>query len=298
MLVRPRTVPSRIGLALLGVALLAGIPRGGRAEPDEPPVDPRAPVVTLDALPLGVPLDRLDDGARARVDAILGTTLLSHRVAGLRTRSREPVFLFLLDHPDFAAAVVRALRLGQYQVERRDDGFWGDDSRGARGLIRVLYADEGRRLYHLDGVYEGRGLPAIQGRMLVLIEFRHEADPAGGTVLEASVTGHVRLDTPVVGALAQLATTIARPTVERAADRKVRRFFGTVARVSRWAYDQPDQFWAALEGNPEVPQDATLAAFRQILLDGRPPVWASEPFQLLPFDTLDSDLEGPEATSP
>jgi hypothetical protein len=64
MLVRPRTVPSRIGLALLGIALLAGIPRGGRAEPDEPPV------VTLDALPLGVPLDRLDDGARARVDAI------------------------------------------------------------------------------------------------------------------------------------------------------------------------------------------------------------------------------------
>src|SRR5262249_40686072 len=178
------------------------------------------------------------------------------------------------------------------------DGFWGDDSRGARGMIRVLYADEGHRLYHLDGAYEGRGLPAIQGRMLVLIEFRHEEDPAGGTYLEASVTGYVTLDTPPVGAIAQLATTIARSAVERAADRKVRRFFGTVGRVSRWAYDQPDQFWAALEGNPAVPQDATLAAFRQILLDGRPPLWASEPFQLLPVEALAAELDQREPTSP
>jgi hypothetical protein len=298
MPVRLRTVPLRIGLVLLAVVALAGLPRGGGAEPDEPPVESGPPLVTLDALPLGIPSARLSDEARARVDAILGTTLLAHRVTGLRTRSREPVFLFLLDHPDFAAAVVRALRLGQYHVEKRDDGFWGDDSRGARGMIRLLYADEGRRLYHLDGVYEGRGLPTIQGRMLVLIEFRHEADPAGGTYLEASVTGHVKLDTPLVGAIAQLATTLARSTVERAADRKVRRFFGTVSRVSRWAYDQPDEFWAALEGNPEVPQDATLVAFRQILLDGRPPAWASGPYQLLPVDALDSELDEPEPTSP
>jgi hypothetical protein len=298
MRVRLRTVPPRIGLLLLAVAALAGVPRDSRAEPDEPPVDSSTPLVTLDALPLGIPLSRLDDDARARVDAILNTTLLSHRVTGLRSRSREPVFLFLLDHPDFAAAVVRALRLGQYQVERRSEGFWGDDSRGARGMIRVLYQDEGRRLYHLDGLYEGRGLPAIQGRMLVLIEFQHETDAAGTTYLEASVTGHVKLDTPLVGAIAQLATTIARSTVERAADRKVRRFFGTVARVSRWAYEQPDQFWAALESNPDVPQDATLTAFRQILLDGRPPLWASEPFQLLPVEAVDAEIDEPEATSP
>jgi hypothetical protein len=115
----------------------------------------------------------------------------------------------------------------------------------------------------------------------VLIEFQHEDDPAGGTRVEASVAGHVRLDTPLVGPVAQLATALARPTVERAAERKVRRFFGTVARVSRWAYDQPEQLWAAIEGHPEVPQDATLAAFQQILLADRPPAWVREPFRLL-----------------
>ena len=99
------------------------------AEAAEPPLDPRVPVVTLDALPLGVPLDRLDDEARGRAEAVLEGSLFSHRVTGLRSRSREPIFTFLLDHPDFAAAVARALRLGKYQVEARDDGFWGDDTR-------------------------------------------------------------------------------------------------------------------------------------------------------------------------
>ncbi len=290
----------RLGLVLLAVAALAVSARGVGAEPVESPRDPTGPIVTLDALPLGVPLARLDDEARGLAEAVLGTSLFSQRVTGLRSRSREPVFRFLLDHPDFAAAVARALRLGKYQVEARDDGFWGDDSRGARGMIRVLYADEGRRLYHLDGMYETRGLPTIQGRMLVMIEFQHEDDPAGGTRVEASVTGHMRLDTPLMGAVAQLATTLARPTVERAVERKVRRFFATVARVSRWAHDEPEEFWAALDGHPEIPQNATLAAFRQILLAGRPPAWASERFHLLPVDVLDLEPEEaePPSTSP
>jgi hypothetical protein len=285
----------RLGLALLAVAALAISPRGVDAEPVEP--EPSGPIVTLDALPLGVPFASLDEEARGRAEAVLGTSLFSHRVTGLRARSREPIFRFLLDHPDFAAAVARALRLGKYQVEARDDGFWGDDSRGARGMIRVLYADEGRRLYHLEGMYEARGLPTIQGRMLVMIEFQHEDDPAGGTRVEASVTGHMRLDTPVMGAVAQLVTTLARPAVERAVERKVRRFFATVARVSRWAHDEPEEFWAALEGHPEISQHATLAAFREILLAGRPPAWASEPFRLIPVTVQDLEPEEAEPTS-
>ena len=69
----------------------------------------------------------------------------------------------------------------------------------------------------------------------------------------------------------------------------MRRFFGTVARVSRWAHDEPDQFWAALEGNSEIPQDVTLAAFRQILLADRPPAWAGNAYRLLPAEALDLD---------
>jgi hypothetical protein len=255
-------------------------------------------MVTLDALPLGVPFARLGESARGRAEAVLGSSFFAHRITGLRARSREPVFRFLLDHLDFATAVARALRLGQYVATPLDDGYWGDDRRGARGRIRVLHAEEGRRLFHLEGTYEGRGLPVIKGQMLVLIEFQHLEDTGGETQVETSLTGHVRLDTPLVGGLAQLMATVARPTLERAAERKVRRFFSTVARVSRWAYDEPEKVWAALESNPAVPQDATLAAFREILLAGRPPIWASEPFSLIPAGTTKVASPEAEATSP
>jgi hypothetical protein len=288
----------RIGLVLLAAVALITAPRGGRAERAEPPLDSVVPMVTLDALPLGVPLARLDEDARQRAEAVLGTSVFSHRVGGLSARSREPVFRFLLDHPDFAASVARALKLAKYHVEPREDGYWGDDARGARGMIRVLYADDGRRLVHLDGMYDHQGLPTIRGQMLLLIDFQHREDPSGETRVEASITGHFRLDTPLVGTVAQLATTLARPAVERAIERKVRRFFATVARVSRWAYDEPEQFWAALERHPEIPQDATLAAFQQVLLAGRPPAWAGEPFRLVPAEALDLDREMGEPTSP
>ena len=107
-------------------------PRGGRAERGRVAArSGRARCVTLDALPLGVPLARLDDEARGRAEAVLGTSLFSHRVTGLRSRSREPVFRFLLDHPDFAAAVARALRLGKYQVEARGRRVLGRRHAGA-----------------------------------------------------------------------------------------------------------------------------------------------------------------------
>ena len=295
---RPRSrVGSGLALAVL-VAVAIVAPRGADAERPEPPAETTVPMVTLDALPLGVPLTRLDESARGRAEAVLGASLFAHRITGLRARSREPVFTFLLDHLDFATAVARALRLGQYVATPLDDGYWGDDRRGASGRIRVLHAEEGRRLFHLEGTYEGRRLPTINGQMLVLIEFQHGDDAGGGTQVEASLTGHVRLDTPLIGGLAQLAATVARPTLERAAERKVRRFFSTVARVSRWAYDEPEKVWAALEGHPEVPQDATLAAFREILLAGRPPLWASEPFSLVPAGTREVVSPEAEATSP
>jgi hypothetical protein len=266
-------------VALAFLASLAAMPPSGAAEPpdaEEPPV----PVVTLDVLPLSISTADLPPAARARAEAVLTRSLFAQRVTGIRFPSREPVYRFLLDHPDFAASVARALRLGQYRLTPIEDGYWGDDGRGATGHVQVLYADDHRRLYYLAGRYQHRLLPAIEGQILLLLEFRHEDDGAGGTVVEQSLTGHVRIDTPLVGAIAQALGALTRPLVERTVEGKVRRFFRTVARVSRWAYDEPEQLAAALDGHPDVGPAPTVAAFRAILLADRPPAWARASFRL------------------
>lgn len=272
-----------VALALL--ATLAAAPRPGAAEPPDPgeapvPGEPPVPVVTLDAQPLPLPLTDLPAAARARAETVLAGSLFAQRVTGLRFASREPVYRFLLDHPDFAASVARALRLGQYRLTPVADGYWGDDGRGASGRVQLLYADDHRRLYYLAGRYEHRAMPVIEGQILLLLEFQHEDDGAGGTIVEQGLTGHVRIDTPIVGALAQAVGALARPLVEHAVEGKVRRFFRTVARVSRWAYEEPEQLAAALDGHPEIEPGATVAAFRAILLADRPPAWARASFRL------------------
>lgn len=270
-------------LLALGLALALGVaPRIGGAEPEEAAFPASSvPIVTLDALPLPVPIAALAGPARSRAEAVLAQSIFAQRVTGIRHQSREAVFRFLLDHPDFAASVARALRLGEYQITSLPDGYWADDNRGATGVLRVLYADDERRLFHLEGRYERRLLPTIEGQVLVLLEFHHAEDEQGG-VVESSLTGHVRVDTPIAGAVAHAISTLSRPAVERTVERKVRRFFNTVARVSRWAHDEPEQLASALDGHPEVPPGPALAAFRTILLAGRPPAWARAPFRLIP----------------
>jgi hypothetical protein len=274
----PRRVVALV--VLVGLVTWPATVRLAAADPDDiatPPV----PVVTLDVLPLSVSTAALTPVARARAESVLAGSIFAQRVDGIRFRSREAVYRFLLDHPDFAATVARVLRLGEYRVTPREDGYWGDDNRGAKGMMHVLFADDSRRLYYLEGRYERPLVPTIQGRILVLLEFHHEPSELGGTEVIQGLTGHVRIDTALVGAAAHLLGILSRSLVERAVERKVQRFFGTVARVSRWAHDEPDQLMAALEGHPDVPADGTLAEFRAILLEGRPPLWAQDSFHLI-----------------
>ncbi len=271
---------SRRLAALALILLLGGVARVARADSDAV-AGPPVPIVTLDVLPLPMSTAELAGPARARAETVLARSIFAQQVTGIRFPSREAVYRFLLDHPDFAASVARALRVGEYRVTPVEDAYRGDDNRGASGMIRVLYADDSRRLYYLEGRYERPLLPTIEGQILVLLDFHHEPDERGGTVVEQNLTGHVRIDTPLVGALAQVVGALTRPLVEGAVERKVRRFFGTVARVSRWAYEEPEQFAAALDGHPEVEAGPTLTAFRAILLEGRPPAWARAPFRLV-----------------
>lgn len=279
---RPTPRRGTPGWRLVVVALIlatGAAPAAG--EPVEP--DPGPATVTLDALPLSIPLAALDPAARTRAETVLGGSAFAHRITALRARSREAVFHFLLDHPDFAAGVARALRLGGYRVSAAGDGYDADDTRGAQGTIRLLHAGAGQRLYHVAGRYQTRGLPPIEGQMLVDLEFHHAPVGEADSVLQLSLTGHLRIDTPVVGTLAQAVALLARPVVERAVERKVRRFFDTVARVSRWAHDEPEELLAALDGHPELQASAEqLETFRRILLAGRRPAWARLPLRLLP----------------
>jgi len=292
----------KISLVFVVVLSTAGVGSGEEPEPGGVPAPnetvleeatplprPDGTVTLRPAWDRAIPFQALTPEFQHVVNEVVGHAVFSHHVRGITYRSRKEVFQFLTERPEFAAVLARILRVGDYQVIRTADGYWGDDSRGATGLIRVLHVDEARRLYYLEGSYSKRLLPTIRGRVLIVEETQHHQGEDGTGYAETTLTGYLRLDSAITEFLAR----ITRPIAEAAVERKVRRFFRTVSRVSQYAHDDPEGFYELLAGHPDLPQE-TLSSFRDVLLAHRTPPWAEgKQFRLIP----DADLERPGSSS-
>ena len=196
---------------------------------------------------------------------------LARQVRDISFRSRKPVFDYLLDNPDFAADVARALREGKYRIRRVGDAFEADDGHGGRGTMKFLLNEDGRRLYYLQGRYDPPLLPTLTGRLVILLDAEHLDGPDGVTYCAMKFAGYLKLDNAMADAVARVMKMFSEDQV----DRRVRRFFGHVAAVSRRAYNDPEGLAELLATQPQLPADQ-VAAFRELLLAQVLPGWAED----------------------
>jgi hypothetical protein len=201
----------------------------------------RASMVTL---PMEMPADQ-----RARLERLAEAAAVTARVDTEPFLTRRDVFDYLLDHPDFATHVTRALRLARYRIWRTPEGMYLDDGWGATGHFAVIHAAARRRVMYARGSYRQAVLPAINGEAVVMIEY--EATPLGGgrDRVRATVSGFVKLDSAVLS----LATKLAGPIAQRKADLEAQRLMRTFARASRRIDDNPMDVYEQVRQRPDVP---------------------------------------------
>lgn len=221
-----------------------------------------------------IPWDRLDLHTSLLISDVVAGALLAHQVDGIWYRSRKEVFDFLFEHPDFAANVARVLREGRYRVRQTPGGYEAEDGRGAHGFFRPVIADADRRVFYLEGRYDRPYLPTLSGRLVLVLETVHRTNPGGTSYAEMRVTGFLRLDNAVIERLARIAVNLSRSLM----DRRIRRFFRHVERVSLRAYADPEGLAEELAQHPDLPAER-VAQFRKVLLAHRLPAWA-EPLGL------------------
>ena len=263
-----------LGPALGAATLAAEEPRsdaaGERARPDAPPA-PMALGLTEATRERDIPWDRLDGDAYDLVRDVVHGAALAQEVRDITFRSRKPVFDYLLDNPDFAAEVARILRQGKYRIRRVGDGYEADDGHGGRGTMRFLLNEEGRRVYYLQGKYDPPLLPTLTGRLVILLDAEHLDGPDGVTYCAMKFAGYLKLD----GAMADAVARVMQMFSEAQVDKRVRRFFGHVAAVSRRAYNDPEGLAELLASQPGLPPDQ-VAVFRELLLAQVTPGWAAD----------------------
>lgn len=197
---------------------------------------------------------------RARLEAVTQAAAVSTSVEAEPFVARAEVFEYLLDHPEFASRVTRALKAARYRIWREADGLHLDDGWGIVGRFDLVYAAGRTRVMHARGIYQKRFLPDIHGEAVVMIEYGFRPAPDGKSLVAATVTGFVRLDSGFLTVATKLATPIARAKADREAKLLVKVF----ARVSRAADESPAALVQALAHQPDV-MPRELAEFRRIL---------------------------------
>lgn len=204
--------------------------------------------------------DRIPEAARSRVQVVTDNPSLAVQVDAEPFVARRDVFEYLLDHPEFATHVTRALRFARYRIWRTPAGLGIDDGWGTVGTFELVHASEGVRLMFARGAYQQRFLPDIYGQAVVLIDYGARPAPNGRSQINAAVTGFVKLDSRILTLASKLATSVATAKGEKEARRLVRVF----AKTTRAIDADPVGVIDKLRQRPDVPA-RELEEFRRLL---------------------------------
>lgn len=209
----------------------------------EPPTSAPAPGVSL-----------------AQLDEVRRNPSVSAHAEGQPFVGRREVFEFLLDHPDFATHISRALRLARYRMWRTDEGLFVDDGWGATGRVFVVYAASGTRVLYARGEFQHGLLPTISGEAVVTINYEVQPAADGRDLLSAAISSRLKIG----GALGDLVARLAGSLATEKAEKESRRLVRTFARVLQAVDEKPAAVYASLRERPDVPQ-RELEQFRVLL---------------------------------
>jgi hypothetical protein len=197
---------------------------------------------------------------RARLEEIVKKSFASTRVEHEPYAVRPELWEYLLDHPEFATHVTRALKLARYRVWHDDSGLWLDDGWGVQGQFTVVHAARGRRVMYARGRFEQKLFPEIRGQAVATLEYVFRPDGEGHMLVATVASGYVQVDNRALNALGKLAA----PVVQAKADREAGLLLRTFARVTRALEQTPAEVYQLVRARPDVPR-RELEEFRRLL---------------------------------
>jgi hypothetical protein len=207
------------------------------------------------ALPTGLP-----ESERTRLEQVIQHVSVSARSDGEAFRVRGDVFEYLLDHPEFATHLIRALEIGRYRIWREPDGLWLDDAAGALVQFHIVHAEHGSRVFYLQGRYQPPVLPAIHGRVVVLLRYTAEPVADGKSLITPAMASFVRIDNAVVEVLARMFSAVVAPRARKVTERIV----VDIRKTARVIDTDPARVDDVLRRRTDVPP-RELAEFRRLL---------------------------------
>ena len=198
------------------------------------------------------PLDHVDAAWTCRLEPIIAHYTTANKIGPIRTPLPEDVYLYLLEHPVMTAALANRLDLGLYKAEMRGpEAFWATDGEGTEGIVRPLYQDRSTRIYYLEGTHDGRFVPRVSGKALVLFRLQPIKDGQGIESIDNTMVAYLRLDNRLYSGLLSL----LRPLIGTVLNRQVLKAFDAARRLAGAMRDHPDQVLFEATDPPGLPDE-------------------------------------------
>ncbi|ODT46374.1 MAG: hypothetical protein ABS70_00820 [Nitrospira sp. SCN 59-13] len=198
------------------------------------------------------PLDQVDAAWTCRLEPIIAHYTTANKVGPIRTMLPEGIYLYLLEHPVMAAALVNRLDLGLYKAELRGpEEFWATDGEGTEGIVHPLYQDRSTRIYYIEGTHDGRFLPRVSGKALVLFKLQPVKDGQGGESMDNTMVAYLRLDNRLYSGL----LSMLRPLIGNVVSRQVVKAFDAARRLAGAMRDHPEQVLFEATDPPGLPDE-------------------------------------------
>ncbi len=214
---------------------------------------------------LTFPVSKVEARWVCPLQAIISDYTTTNKVGPIQTPLSELVYLYLLDRPPMAAALINRLDLGLYKSEARGPGrFWGNDGEGTSGIVELVYQDRANRIYYLEGSHKGILLPHVTGKAVVFVRMNPMKDGQGHDAVETTLVAYTKLDSRVLAGLVSL----IRPLVASTVARKLTKGVDVVTRLGHEMRHHPDRVLFEATDPPSLP-DEEVAFLKTILGDGR-----------------------------
>ena len=210
---------------------------------------------------IAFPSEKITGDWTCRLQFVIDHHVSANTVGPLKVAMAETVYLYLLDRPPVAAALINRLDLADYKSEERGPGrWWGSDGEGTEGIVQLVYQDRTTRVYYLEGTHHSRLLPNVSGKAVIFLRMRPVKDERGSDAMESTMVAYTMLDNRVLSGFVSL----LRPLVDATVMRKLSKGVETVNRLGLEMGQQPDRVLFEATDPPPLPQQ-DVAFLTQVL---------------------------------
>lgn len=166
-------------------------------------------------------------------------------------------FIYLMDHMDAAALLLRTFDSQNISVKRVNRKFYVDDGEGAKAVVQRIHADPHQRIYLSRGTYESALLPLLRGTALLVVDFF----PRGEEHMQATYSIYANIHNKFIGFFIKVITALVPGII----DQKIKKGLRVITKLEAAINRDPAQVYGMLKEAPEIDREAA-ETFQRLFL--------------------------------